>query len=321
MVSPMNSDWSLDDSDSFEFPLKYGPDTRPPEGHELAIPFLYTPLPDELPTGVHKDLLLLYAAYVGNIDRYVRLRDPNHFIKYEFGCVIRGIYHDTMFAKWWSLQPDHPDAGGGEIDAPGKMSHIRRAIHARFIMNNDLSHIEQETDEDCLPYLIWHPHIAHRATYELLARRKPAMKAQAARACMVANYQEVYDRINVTPDWFLVDQAKRLADTTPYYLEDLQRRAEQIGIDLTEDPRIGDRWKIIEDQFMINWRPFILPVEVTPDQMANEDDYFENYDGYGLDLTKLELYVCSSDQLKQRYGEAVDLLSIYQQALRTGEST
>jgi hypothetical protein len=221
----MNYD-SSDACDSFVYSSKYGPDTRPPEGHELAIPFLYTPLPDELPTGVHKDLLLLYAAYVGNMDRYVRLRDPNHFIQHEFDCVVRGIYHDTMFAKWWSLQPDHPDAGGEEIDAAGDMSIIRRAVHARYIMNNDLSHIDQEADEDCLPYLIWYPHIADSETYEELARRKPAMKAQAARACMVAGYKNAYDRINPTPDWFLVNQAERLASTTPYYLEDLKQRAE-----------------------------------------------------------------------------------------------
>ncbi|KAL6231092.1 hypothetical protein BDW75DRAFT_221162 [Aspergillus navahoensis] len=92
-TSSMDSDWSSDYSDASLPPPKYGPDTRPPEGHELAIPFLYTPLPDELPTGVHMDLLLLYAAYVGNIDRYVRHRDPNHFIKHEFDCVVRGIYH------------------------------------------------------------------------------------------------------------------------------------------------------------------------------------------------------------------------------------
>ncbi|KAL2809604.1 hypothetical protein BJX63DRAFT_404780, partial [Aspergillus granulosus] len=136
-----------------------------------------------LPTGVYKNLLLLYAAYVGNIDRYVRLRDPNHFIKKEFESVIRGIYHDTMFAKWWSLQPDHPDADGD-------MYCIRRAIHARFIMNNDLSHIDKETNENCLPYLTWYPHFANWETYKELACLKPAMKAQAARACIVANYKD-----------------------------------------------------------------------------------------------------------------------------------
>ncbi|KAL4879467.1 hypothetical protein BJY04DRAFT_220063 [Aspergillus karnatakaensis] len=315
MDSDLSSEWS---SDLPLPPEKYGPDTRPQEGHDLAIPFLYTPLPDELPTGVHKDLLLLYAAYVGNIDRYVRLRDPNHFIRYEFDCVIRGIYHDTMFAKWWSLQPDHPDCGGYLLDAPGNMSHIRQAIHARYIMNNDLSHIENEPDEDCLPYLIWYPHIADRSTYEELARRRPAMKAQAARACMVANYRESYDRINPTPDWFLVDQAEKLADTRPYYLEDLQRRAEQMGIDVTEYPDMDDRWKIIEDRFLINWRPIILPAQATPEQMADDSECFRNYHGYGVDLTMLELYVCSSDEVKrQSNGDALVLTSLYQQASRT----
>jgi hypothetical protein len=75
-------------------------DTRPQEGHAKAIPYLYAPLPDDpLPSDIHKDLLLLYAAYTGNIDRYARLRDPNSWIRHEFECVVHGIYHSTTFAK------------------------------------------------------------------------------------------------------------------------------------------------------------------------------------------------------------------------------
>jgi hypothetical protein len=43
-------------------------DTQAEAGHEKAIPHLYTPFPDPLPSDIHKDLLhlLLYAAYIGN---------------------------------------------------------------------------------------------------------------------------------------------------------------------------------------------------------------------------------------------------------------
>lgn len=39
------------------------------------------------------------TAYYGDIDRYVRLRRPV-MIKNEMQCIVRGIYHNTMFAKW-----------------------------------------------------------------------------------------------------------------------------------------------------------------------------------------------------------------------------
>ncbi|KAL4869539.1 hypothetical protein BDV12DRAFT_167574 [Aspergillus spectabilis] len=286
------------------------------DSHELAIPYLYSPLPDELPIGVYKDLLLLYAAYVGNIDRYVRLRDPNHFIDYEFDSVIRGIYHDTMFAKWWSLQPDHPDF-------PGLMSKIRSAIHARFIMNNDLSHIDKETSEKCFPYVIWHPHFAEPETYEELARRKPAMKAQAARACIMADYEDAYKRINPTPDWFLVEQARRREATTPFYLEDLLRRAEEMGVDVSEDPGYPDEWKIWEERPVIFWRSSLVRNEVSPSSLVGDWDYNKIYDDFGVDMSPLEVFVSASDELRARAkseGRVLDLTHMYRQARPQGES-
>lgn len=77
-------------------------DTRRSGPREDVTPLLYTPLPDDLPT-VGKDLLILMAAYYGDIERYVRLR-RSVMLEKELSCIVRGIYHNTMFAKWWSLQ-------------------------------------------------------------------------------------------------------------------------------------------------------------------------------------------------------------------------
>jgi hypothetical protein len=63
-----------------------------------VVPLLYYPLPSDLPN-VNKDIVILIAAYSGNIDRYVRLRRPDMLLN-EYDCIIRGIFHDTMFAKW-----------------------------------------------------------------------------------------------------------------------------------------------------------------------------------------------------------------------------
>jgi hypothetical protein len=87
----ITEDWGVDLDDSER---SVGP-------YSAAETLLYSPLPADLPH-LDKDLLILFAAYSGNIDRYVRLRRPK-FIHLELECVVRGIYHDTMFAKWWSV--------------------------------------------------------------------------------------------------------------------------------------------------------------------------------------------------------------------------
>jgi hypothetical protein len=64
----------------------------------LMLDLLSSPLPFDLPA-VNKDLLILMAAYYGNIDRYTILCRPEE-IHHEIICCVRGIYHNTMFAVW-----------------------------------------------------------------------------------------------------------------------------------------------------------------------------------------------------------------------------
>ena len=63
---------------------------------------LHTPLPSHSPA-ITKDPLILMAAYEGNLDRYARLRRPK-MLDREAEAVIRGVYDNTTFAKYWSLQ-------------------------------------------------------------------------------------------------------------------------------------------------------------------------------------------------------------------------
>lgn len=65
-----------------------------------VVQYLYTPLPADLPI-VNKDILILQVAYEGNVG-------PG-MLNGEFQCVMRGIFHNTMFAKWWSLQLEVKD--------------------------------------------------------------------------------------------------------------------------------------------------------------------------------------------------------------------
>lgn len=55
---------------------------------------LSEPLPTDLTT-VQKDLLIVTAAYYGDIDRYSRLRRLD-YLRGEMICCVRGIYHNTL---------------------------------------------------------------------------------------------------------------------------------------------------------------------------------------------------------------------------------
>jgi hypothetical protein len=78
------------------------------------------------------------AAYEGNVDRYHRLRRPV-MVESEQKAVIRGIYHSTSFAMYWTKCDLNL---GRPID--GNL--ISLAITARRVMVNDLSDIDEWSD-------------------------------------------------------------------------------------------------------------------------------------------------------------------------------
>lgn len=198
---------------------------------EGVSPLLYSPLPVDLPT-VNKDILILMAAYYGDIDRYVRLQRPV-LIPGETACIIRGIFFNTLFAKWWSLQ----DLSISRYD-PLTRRRIDRAITARFIMNNDLSRIlrRPDTEPDC----IWYPARARPETYRELARRVPSMTATVAHACIVAGYSNILQELpefNIT--WVLLREAE--LSTDPVIAEEIKRRISTQGIDV--EKTYSDPWE------------------------------------------------------------------------------
>ncbi|OBT60948.1 hypothetical protein VE03_09297, partial [Pseudogymnoascus sp. 23342-1-I1] len=192
-----------------------------------VVQYLYTPLPADLPH-INKDILILQAAYEGNVDRYFRLRRRD-MLNGELQCVMRGIFHNTMFAKWWSLQP--------EIKTRFS-STIRRTINARFIMNNDLSRITDDTPDNDLPYNIYYPSWPTPKTLEELHRRKPCMAPQVTRACILADEQDLYDQIKVDPDRFLLHEAR--SSPNPLYLADILHRAPGIEDSPDDSSEYGD---------------------------------------------------------------------------------
>ncbi|KAL3476668.1 hypothetical protein BJX99DRAFT_258215 [Aspergillus californicus] len=185
-------------------------------------PLLYYPLPVDLPT-VNKDILILMAAYYGDIDRYVRLQRPT-LIRREADCIIRGIFHNTLFAKWWSLQ----DLSIGRYD-PSTSYQIDCAITARFIMSNDLSRILRRPNRK--PDCIWYPVHASSETYRELARRVPSMAATASHACIVAGYSNTLQEL---PEFKINGPLLLEAELspTPVMAEEIKRRIAVQGIDI-----------------------------------------------------------------------------------------
>jgi len=256
----------------------------------IVVPLLYSPLLNDLPT-VQKDLLILVAAYNGDIDRYARLRRP-YMIRGERNCLVRGIYHSPIFAKWCSLQPVE------------KMDNLRikMAINARFIMSNDLSRISTQTDPLELPYNIWFPQPASSIIYEELVRRRPAMKLQAARACIVADYEEVYKKIDPQHDEALVREAK--ASQNPYYLNDLLQKKEA-GNSTGETYRHYDAWKVDTDKNTMKVCTTTVLSQLEPGNVGTSQEWI--YDGLEADLRAIEVSICAPPDIKEsgtrRYDE------------------
>ncbi|KAK3386245.1 hypothetical protein B0T20DRAFT_457738 [Sordaria brevicollis] len=193
-----------------------GLETTPPgQTDQSTLPqqhvnLLYTPLFNEhLPTLI-KNPLIVMAAYEGNLDRYLRLRRPK-MVMGEYGAILRGIYHNTTFAKWWSLQP-----GIGFGDNHGD---LRAATLARFIMVNDLSHITEADpdmeDRDEVPGMIWWPLVPAKETLAALAKLRPDMHLQVAMACIAGNYTDLWDKLQPEPCKQLWAMATGTATSTP----------------------------------------------------------------------------------------------------------
>ena len=171
----ITEDWGIDDHDC------EGPNSKALEDY---FPLVYNPLPADLPF-INKDKLIQVAAYNGEIDRYARLRRPQ-MLRHEWAMVVHGIYHNPIFAKWWSTQiPEHPQQRH-EIK-------IRRAINARRIMSDDLTWLTIDTPGELLPELICYPKVAHWMTYEKLAHKRPDMFEDCLRASIVGNYTWTWD--------------------------------------------------------------------------------------------------------------------------------
>ena len=270
---------------------------------EQDVPLLYSPLPLDLPT-MNKDVLILMAAYEGNVDRYVRLRRPE-MIPEEAEAVIRGIYHNTTFAKWWSLEIKSCTT------TTSYLTNIGAAVNARFIMNNDLSSVFDLPQ----PYLIWYPLWPQRETLEELLDMAPRMRLQVAHACIVADYREQYDALQIRPSWILWWESRN--SHNPYYKADLERRSAELGFDvssLSEKEKVlsadinrfcTNRDKEPTDRFL--WRE-LAALDMTDGQCAGVYD-----DGLQANAKDYNLFICTSAAVRAQLPKEEDGWTLYEE--------
>lgn len=187
-------------------------------------PLICEPLPKHLPN-INKDLLILMAAYYGNIERYSRLRRP-YFLELEEPCLIHGILYNPAFARWCANH--FKDLFKGRWD-------LSQAITARYIMSNnlsrisDLSHLSTELPGSCpssyqnpprvpwwaIPEVIWFPQLALESTYQRLAELAPEMREVVARAMIVGDYQKGFVKLDPEPTEGLILEAN--TSSNPFY--------------------------------------------------------------------------------------------------------
>lgn len=299
----ITEDWNVDEHTSAWSSYAQNASDRPTS--EEMTDLLWNPLPVDLPWG-DKDLLILMAAYHGNVDRYARLRRPLDVSKAEDHCVVRGIYHNTMFAKWWSLQPSGPYAS---------------AITARFIMTNDLSRIPvDETDDEIHPrqiynMQIWYPLRACAETYVELARRRPAWRAAVARALVVADYQEAWDGLaDIEPYHELMAEAK--ASANPHYLASLRKSCAERGLDpdaleckYSED--LGAPACRLFERTTTHLVASPRVESVTWDTWGS--DIAAIYNGMGVDVAEVELFAAAPRELlPSDFPVYFDMVQLYQ---------
>jgi len=292
------------------------PTTETPAGPDLISPLLYSPLPQDHPKG-NKDVLILIAAYYGDVDRYFRLRRPVA-IPGQIECVVRGIFHNTLFAKWWADRVAALGGGGGPGSSPSldgmaesHMRGIRKAITARFIMNNDLSRVTSTTPADELPYCIWYPGRPSGQVLIELVRCRPEMRQQAARACIVAGFTELFRHIDPEPDAALLAEAKKAGD--PDFGQFLRNKIEQAGPDFVLPSFTFDSWKMLTreqiHEHMIS--PYVLWRTVDEQSIGVTMLFPGIYEGFGVDTGILELSVIARDTVLKEGEESLELEELY----------
>ncbi|SCO06278.1 uncharacterized protein FFB20_12531 [Fusarium fujikuroi] len=173
------------------------------------------------------------AAHDGNIERYAQLANSGRTLtQLDQDCVIRGVLHHTMYARWWADQIKNDTI---YARSSPYVWDIQRAIMARRIMLNDASAFEDGWPPGVpMPYIIWWPLQPQSDMLSLLAMKVPEMKRQCAAAAIICDYENVYKGLDPEPSWHLWKVASEFAANS-FYREDQERRGREKDIDVEDD--------------------------------------------------------------------------------------
>lgn len=257
---------------------------------------LYMPLPRDLPT-VKKDLLIQMAAYEGNVDRYARLMRPNSMSRLELPCVVRGIFHHTMFARWWA---DQLETNPQRITQRNGIWHIQEAVNSRRVMVSDISGITNDTEY--LPHLIWWPLRPDEYVLKDLAAQCPKMREQIGIAAIMCDYEHLYRSLELRPIDRLWLAAKQ--SPNPLYREDLQKRMDDLGIKGWSHIDIDGRSDCIAGVHRdLEPTSDMAFAPLSPHLMSNSLHEFEPYIGDRVDSGEIDRYVWLSPSLLRKLYE------------------
>ena len=293
-----------------------GEETVKIEPHDLTeseIALFDSPLPADLPT-MHKNLLILVAGFEGNLDRYARLRRPGRSIDYELHCVLPGVYKSFAMANWLHRNPEILELIATSWH-PSEVKTLRRAIHARWVMNNDIHRLVDTVNivpDDELPYWIWYPTVPAGWTLVKLAEARPAMRPQCARACIAGSRHDAYTKIMdmcdddgnpVVVDRHLMLEA-RTSPAHEFYESDLLRRMAEQGLEAL--PAVVEAWKdsIPWDEADVGSTFVPGTLQDTCYHVVRAGLDWGMYEGLGSDLGSVRLYLSSPPEVIARAKQA-----------------
>jgi hypothetical protein len=160
-------------------------------------------------------------------------------------------------------------------------------------MTNGLLRITSATPVDELPYCIWFPQLANRRVYEGLVRLRPNMKLQAARACIVANYQPSFEKIDPPYDSAFVKEAQ--ASPNPFFLKYLQ--AKEAQGDTTGDDYGYAYWKFYTIKDLLRASSSTILSELDASSIETTQDWI--YDGAQAEISHVHVSICTPEEEKQ----------------------
>ena len=142
------------------------------------------------------------------------------------------------------------------------------------------------------------------------------MKPQIARAAIVKDDQGLYDCPDITPNYYIVREAR--ASPNPYYLADLLARAARFNIDVTSQPQ-GLDWRAYTRSDDMELATTLLYNSISEDSVFSNVQVDHIYDGIRADISQIELFVCSPESMRPKDKDPIDLTVLYHNASNPGE--